>query len=378
MASTKKLTDYEIRAWSHPGNYADGHAKYPFWNSALLDHSHHTEWLLSEFDQEEEEIRFARRYFDIAGESTISTIERLLYVSSASLSIEIIANYLRLEGMSVSLLHPTFDNLADIMKRHKLDLRPIEEDVLHTHLESHLLTYSCDTDAIFLVLPNNPTGWSTSEEEFGYLVEHCQRNDKLLILDFSFRFYSMELLSWSQYDVLDRSGIRYVALEDTGKTWPTNELKISLLRADPLTYEKLTPIYRDLFICASPVALAFISTLLEHSLELGLVNTVLPTCARNRQLLHDALLGSPFIPMSIGTVPIEWIQCPAGVASQEIEERLRSEGVFVLPGHPFFWNDPPLGDRFFRIALMRDPIRFANDMLTVASVLKDTAQGIAG
>ncbi len=213
--SRNVLTDYEISALPAEFNFTDGHARYRFIQSDIFEKL--PDLLKGRLDQRQVEHEFATAYFGLGNQGQVN-LERTLYCTSASISIEVIANYLRLHKMSVSLIEPAFDNLADILMRHKIHLEALAEEILpELGLAKWLETIT--TDALFLVIPNNPTGHTFVEAEFQSIIDFCLRKRKLLILDFSFRFFTQILSTWSQYELLERSGVDYIAFGDTGKTW---------------------------------------------------------------------------------------------------------------------------------------------------------------
>lgn len=353
-----KLTDYEVDALSRPFNFADGHARYTLTDKYRQVLETLPTLLLQEDQQEKIEADFSNAFFDLANQRESVDLQRLLYCPSASLSIEIVANYLRMHNLSVALIEPVFDNLADILKRHNVALYSLREDTLRSKGIKKYLE-EVKTDALFLVIPNNPTGYVFSQPDFQYLVDFCVRNQRILILDFSFRFFSTEMISWNQYTLLNESGVRYITVEDTGKTWNTYELKVSPLTADMSIYPDLCSIYRDMFICSSPMALILTREFIKISQEEGFEQSVLSIPQRNRDLLRNTLLNTSLKPVSLPNGSVEWIFIENEMDDLEIVDRLIKLGLYALPGRHFFWSDPEHNSKFIRVALMRDTDMFA-------------------
>jgi len=113
-----------------------------------------------------------------------------------------------------------------------------------------------------LVCPNNPTGQELTREQVAKVVELCQKKHLLLIIDFSFRFLS-DFRKWDQYELLLKSGIEFVCLEDTGKTWPTMELKIGILMASEGIYASLEVITDDMLLNVSPIIFLLLTKYIE-------------------------------------------------------------------------------------------------------------------
>jgi aspartate/methionine/tyrosine aminotransferase len=357
MQNYSKLTDYELDALAKPYNLADGHARYTF--GSLNETQDRLSHLLSQGQEQElAEAQFFKSFFALSRQHSVQASQRVLYNPSASISIEIVANYLRLHSLSVALIEPVFDNLADIIKRHHIRLEPLHEELLSKYgLEEWLKTI--DTDAIFLVIPNNPTGHVFSETDFSTIVDFCVHANKLLILDFSFRFFAPDLLTWDQYALLEQSNVRYIAIEDTGKTWPTFELKVSPLLTDSHTYRSICSIYRDIFICHSPLALAFVESYVQDSYQRGLSETIWSISEGNRTVLRKALTNTVFKVAGQTNTSVEWLSIEHAMSDIELVNRLQTYGLYVLPGRNFFWTHSQENSRFIRIALMRDPQHFA-------------------
>lgn len=364
------LTDHERDALSRSFNLADGHARYSIAQnySALLEKF--PLLLTRKYEQDETEYDFGKAFSALGGQ-TLPEMERVLYCPSASISIELAANYLRMNKLSVSLIEPIFDNLADCIRRHNVELKPLREDYLYDGDISSWYK-DVDTDAIFLVVPNNPTGYLLSPSFFSQIVDFCVKKQKLLILDFSFRFFIPELQVWDQYETLEQSGVRYIAIEDTGKTWPTFEIKVSPLVSDKQTFAILNRIYRDIFICHSPFALAFVGEFVKASQREGALKCFQNIIAENRALLRTAIANTPLEPLSNSIASVEWIYIDGNLDDVELVKKLQTYGIYILPGKQFFWSKEQSSSKFVRVALMRDTDLFARGM----SVLQQSMPAI--
>lgn len=349
-----KLTDFEVVAISGQYNFAEGHAKYPFRFpppdfGAMLQQTD-----FSRLSQQTVEYEFGEAFFTLAGQTICH--QNTMYCPAASLSIEIVANYLRLYKLSAALIEPTFDNLADILKRHNVPLETIKEEGIRSYGIDAIKSVSAD--ALFLVLPNNPTGFNLTKHDFEELASYCARTTKLLILDLTFRWFDTTMALWDQYKTLDSSGTKYIAIEDTGKAWPTFELKVSPLVADPITYSNLLPIYRDMFICTSPFTLMYVTEFIKTSLSRGTESTLLYIPRANRTLLRAAIADYPLIPMSTPDLSVEWIRLENNINDSQFVGRMSELGVHVLPGRHFFWGSSLENSKYVRFALMRGIDKF--------------------
>lgn len=360
----RTLTDDEIAALPEPINLADGHAYRP-WNpveDALIDRVNELFRAGDRRHQRDFEGAYLDRFFSLAGQTRPGGGARAFLCFTASTALEVIANHLRLEGRSVALIEPCFDNLGDILRRHSLPLEVLPETWLSA--EPAQLTANLSglrSDVVFIVSPNNPTGAWADERSFRSVVEACRASEKLLVLDSCFRFYLPRDLVFDQYRVLEESGIDWIVIEDTGKTWPTSEVKAPFFCASRSLAEPLAHLYADFVLHVPPFAVRLLDEFLRLSENDGLA-AVHDVVALNRAVLLDELDGTFLRVVGASFMSMGWIEIDAPVTGEELRERLASEGVFVLSGERFFWSDPAQGASMLRIALVRD-----NDMMREAA-----------
>jgi len=297
---------------------------------------------------------FALQYFSLAGQREYVNFPGL-FCYSCSIGIEVVANYLRLTGCSVSLIHPSFDNVADILKRHRVALTAIEEEQI-TNLT--FLSSRTQANALFIVQPNNPTGWELSREQFRDIARYCEANGTLLVLDFSFRFFSRGRY-WDQYEILRDSGVSFIALEDTGKTWAAHDLKVCMLLSSPDLAEALRDINNDLLLNVSAFTLAILANMISLDAARGVTPSLTDAVKENRMALHEAVSDGTLTVASRGsTISVEWLRLPHHWDSVQFCWWLRRQGIHILPGSPFFWNDLSAGKNYVRVALAREPSFF--------------------
>ncbi|HRN69914.1 MAG TPA: pyridoxal phosphate-dependent aminotransferase [Candidatus Woesebacteria bacterium] len=346
-----KLTSWEWKALTSDCNLADGHAHQEQNAKQLSIINELPAFYLNSEKESQDKLqeRFAKNFFTLAGQLSYKKFPDPLYHYACSIAIETVANYLRLTNKSVAMIHPTFDNLADILKRHKVPLLPIEEEEIKSICKG---TYdSSKVDALFLVCPNNPTGLELTQKEFMQIVNYCKNNNKLLILDLSFRFYS-NYVKWDQYEILYKSGVDFVCLEDTGKTWPTLDMKLGIIVSSNSIYESLKDITNDFILNVSPFIFQLINKYLE--VEKNERVSVIEIIMKNRKILKEAIINSPLKIVNQNSIlSVEWIQLPPGWKATNFCKWLEKNKIFVLPGLPFYWNDNSRGESYIRIALAR-------------------------
>ncbi|MFD7921594.1 pyridoxal phosphate-dependent aminotransferase [Streptomyces sp. NPDC059740] len=362
------LTRIEWTGLTVEHNLADGHARQgtPPATEELVDRLPALYREVEKRKQLEVQTDFERTFFRAAGQpSVLDRAEGPLHHYSSSLSIEVVANHLRLEGLRVGLLNPTFDNIPDILNRHGVPLVPVGERILEQPEDPE---HWGDFDALFLVTPNNPTGFDPAPEMLERIALECRRREVLLIVDFSFRFFSEGLNSRDGYAFFLEHDVDHIGIEDVGKVWPMLDLKVGSLIAGPRRHAALQAITDDLLLNVSP----FVFALLAESGRADVVGHARDTSVRNRSALVKALAGGPLSVVDGGpTMSVAWIRLPEGWDGVELCGWLGERGVGVLPGSPFYWADPDQGSGFVRVALMRPVDSFEASATALARTVAD-------
>lgn len=369
----RNSTEYELAGLSASYNLADGHAHHhpsPEEQAIIQGSAGFFDRAFQQPQREVEEA-FLETFFRAAQQPT-AILKASLYLSySASTAILIIAQYLRETTRSVGLIHPTFDNIYYILRNSGVMTAPIDERTFCTGLTTDPI--ATKSDAIFLVLPNNPTGQVLQPGQFRSLVEFCHRHSKTLIVDFSFRFFARDMF-WDQYQLLLDSGVDFACIEDTGKTWPTADLKTGIIACSQSIEPAISRIHSDLLLNVSPFVLSLLTGIInaDSSDPVGAFPRGIVKDNRNRLLsdIPSAVAESA----GLAPVSVEWFRIKGGLTGQGLWEELSSNGVYVLPGSHFFWSSPERGMDYFRVAMMRSPEYFA----AASRVLGQTLRALSG
>lgn len=371
------LTDFEYEALQSTLNLADGHAYqgmeslFPSFADelgALWDDCEHT-------PVREMEERFRRSFALLARSPRMAALPSFKVAPTASNSIDIVAAVLAHDKVRTCLIEPTFDNLALIMSRRGVELDAVDESALLDAVAGgnpEAILDARDFGALFLVHPNNPTGRSMTATGFRSIAEYCAEHHKLLVIDHSFRFFARN--PFDDYAILADAGTSFMALEDTGKVWPTHDLKASLLfyseDLDPL----VEVIYNEIYLCHSRFAMGLLTKCLEATSEAGLASTIWAQVDERRALLRSAIAETALVvdETSIDSrLSVEWIDCRAtGRSDLELTAHFHDKGLMILPGRQFFWDSSARPDRQFniRLAMMKplDQFRRSLDVLRSA------------
>jgi aspartate/methionine/tyrosine aminotransferase len=363
------ITQHEIAALKTRFNLADAHTHQgQSASQRRIIESLPNLWYSAEnHGQHQSEQEFIEAFFRFHGQHRALERRNEIYlVYAASIGMQITATYLRKEGLKVGLIEPCFDNLHDLMQHLQIPISPLDEQLFRepSAIYSNLQERAGDLDALVLVDPNNPTGFSLCSprpDAFLEVVRFCVDHDKLLILDLCFA--SFHLASGQPrcdvYDILEDSGVRYIAMEDTGKTWPLQDAKCATIMASRDLDDEIYRIVTSVLLNVSPFILKLVTRFIQDSAadDFASVSEVLALnreCARTR--LDGALLRycEPMVKTSVA-----WFEIPdPRVSADDLQSYLLRHQIYVLSGKYFYWSNPALGQRFLRVALARDPHMF--------------------
>ncbi|OZV77381.1 class I and II aminotransferase [Micromonospora echinospora] len=272
---------------------------------------------------------------------------RILSCYSSTLATDIVARALP-NGSTIAVLHPTFDNIADLFVTRGLSLVPLSEE---DHLDQ--VWPGPPVSGIVLTHPNNPTGLVTPKEHLRALAEHTVRHGQRLIIDASFRGQVRDA-QYDTYAVLDEAGADWILIEDTGKLWPTHELKVGLLAYSARTELPIDRAFSESLLSASPVVLLLVTALARNWTEGGYEYSR-ALVERNRTAVREAIeavglrLADPASQISVARIALP----DGGPDSSVLYQEMLSHGVHVLPCAPFHWADPQGGLRYIRLSLAR-------------------------
>ena len=192
--------------------------------------------------------------------------------------------------------------------------------------------------------------------QLAYWARQCARRDVILAWSWTPRSADSTSAQYDHYDVLDRACCRYVVIEDTGKLWPTLDLKAGYLVFPRRGQLPLRRIYTDILLGISPLIMLIVRLLAQDASEGGF-GELRRFIRANRVVLRDELAGQDALsfPDACSQISVERIAVPASVTATQMWRDLRHSGVQLLPCSQFHWADPAAGERYVRVALGRPP-----------------------
>ncbi len=380
------ITQHEIEALKHNYNMSDAHthqSQSPTQEEIVkrLPELWHEAENTRQYDMEQ---KFLKNFFRVQKQdSLVEDNSRCLLVYASSIAMVITANYLMKKKMSVSLMHPCFDNITDILKHMEVPISPLEEDWLRDSENIYEnLKKNVKTDALFIVDPNNPTGFTltgtakdTFETKKGFLelFRYAKDHNKLLIFDFCFASFLLpdpDLGIFDLYKELDNSGASYITIEDTGKTWPLQDTKVAILTTSKDIFDEIYNIHTAYLLNVSPFILNVVNQYIYDS-EKDNFASVFDLLEKNRALAREVLKDSILEPLEpISKVSVLWCKIKDdSIKATELKEYLTKSDIHVLPGTYFFWHDQEKGEHFIRIALARNPDIFEKGIKKLREVI---------
>ena len=336
---SQSLTEQEVHGFQCFADLSSGHAYHELPAAlATLPDELAVLWEGAEQTPKEWEQRFIAAFCEMSGVQSIARLPFCRPCPTASNSIELVAAMLRQRRLRTALV--AFDNLALLLHRREVALHAIDEclifdEVAIERLEQHLVCSGAG--ALFIVSPSNPTGRCLTKIHFSAIAELCARYGVVLVIDSSFRMYNRDL--YDDVALLLRSGVSFIAFEDTGKSFPTLDTKASLIYSSPDLANAET-LYNEVYLCASGISLLLLSRAFERTRQLGIGSVLWSMVDQRRMLLRAALAGSGLhtSPESLHSViGLEWLSTGSDALSDiEVCGRLGAMGVAALTGRQFF------------------------------------------
>ena len=173
------ITQHEIDALTRRHNLADAHThqRQSPTQRQIVESLPQLWYEAEESLQRDMEQEFITAFFELQRQPTALQTGRALLSYAASISTMVAATYLMQRKMSVTLIEPCFDNLHDLLRNHRVPLHALpEEDLADVDSIYDNLCQRVTTDALFLVDPNNPTGFTLLTEgrrAFEEVVRFC-------------------------------------------------------------------------------------------------------------------------------------------------------------------------------------------------------------
>lgn len=364
----RDLTEYEILALEATHNLSDGHPHFspsPA-EQSIIDRLPSIWRDAASRTQGGSDAQLLRALAEFHRQPRMLTTGReplLAYASSISLGI--VCTYLAQTGRRVSLLEPCFDNLFELLQHHRLDPVPLPEDVVFRPDQAGVeLDEIVTGDTLFIVDPNNPTGSSSllnGARRFRQIVDFCARRGKLIVLDLSFSAFLRGPGMNGRpdlYEILEDAQVSYILIEDTGKVWPTQDLKCAVTSCSADVYDAMRAIHMGVLLNVSPVTTTLAAEFIRASAQDGF-RAIPRLLLSNRSYLEERI-PREMMRVAPASVPVSvaWMAILDGRDANTLQSELMVAGVHILPGSHFYWSGAGAGHDYLRVALSRDELTF--------------------
>jgi aspartate/methionine/tyrosine aminotransferase len=193
------------------------------------------------------------------------------------------------------------------------------------------------------------------------------------MIDFCFASFALCDERFDRFDVyqlLEDSGVTYMAIEDTGKTWPVQDAKCAMITVSDDIREQVYNIHTAVLLNVSPFVLNVLAQYVEDSIhdEFASIREVI---SENRRVAKESLTGTILEHVEpVVNTSVAWFRITAEeITATQLQARLLEHEIYVLPGTYFYWDDSSKGERYIRVALARKPEMFAAAMRLTREVL---------
>lgn len=375
------ITQHEISALKTRFNLADAHThQHQSLTQRDIVDGLPSLWYKAESQtQHQSEQGFINAFYSLHGQHrALARSNEIYLVYAASIAMHITATFLRKRNLRVGLIEPCFDNLHDLLKHMEVPISALDESLFDRsdRIYANLQRSAANVDAIFLVDPNNPTGaslFADNADPFREVIRFCKDHGKILILDFCFAAFILTSgrTRVDAYEILEDSGVSYIAMEDTGKTWPLQDAKCATIMSSRNLNNDIYSIVTSVLLNVSPFILNLVTQYVKDSAADDF-KSIREVLAVNRAMaihhLHGKVLSycEPTIETSVGWFRIN----DDRISADRLHAHLLKYNVYVLPGKYFYWMHPERGQRFIRIALARDPDVFSQAVVTMKQALE--------
>jgi aspartate/methionine/tyrosine aminotransferase len=277
---------------------------------------------------------------------------RIISFYASTVAIDVAGAALARRARRVGLVHPVIDCVPALLRARGLELVPLPERALKA---GTVFDREPGLEAVIAASPNNPAGTVLTETELERLGAACAARGVPLVIDQCFRGFD-PATQFDSYEVLDRTGVEYVIVEDTGKLWPTAGVKLGFLAWSANADLPIAEVAADVLLNAPP----FSAVLVERfalDMAAGGMARIHERIVGNRAIVAGVLEGCELATQADGAsrVSVSRIRLGPGARGTRLWGQLLRLGIHSVPCRPFYWADPRTGERYLRIALSREP-----------------------
>jgi aspartate/methionine/tyrosine aminotransferase len=198
------------------------------------------------------------------------------------------------------------------------------------------------------------------------VIDWCKTHAKTIILDCTFRFFVKQ--NYDQFQILIDSEVTFISIEDTGKVWPTQDLKASLIFYSLDIEATFNIIYEEIYLCVSNFQLELLREFLVDANQRGLEASVWRE-VRSRRTEFRKVIQNTILNIRPGSedsaIGAEWVEIKEGYGTDiEILQSLKYKGLIALPGRHFYWNSlaSQCPKNYLRFSLLKPRKQFSSSL----------------
>jgi valine--pyruvate aminotransferase len=258
----------------------------------------------------------------------------------------------------------------DLCVARKPKIEYLDDHLFKYHIDFDQLNIDDDIIAICVSRPTNPTGNVLTDQEVRKLADLAQRNDVPLILDNAYGIPFPGIVFRDVEPFWDENVILCMSLSKIGL--PAVRTGIVIAREEII--DAMTSLNAVLSLAVSSVGPVLMQDLVQSGQIIDLSRDVVRPFYQQRseqalRWLHDAMAGCDYYVHRPEGAFFLWLWMPAlQVTSEELYQRLKQRGVYVLSGHHFFpglTEDWPHRNQCIRVSYAQssDQVRAGIDII---------------
>jgi len=267
--------------------------------------------------------------------------DRVSVVGSGVTGLGVVSQLMLSPGDRVVAITPLWPNITEIPRIAGAYVERVSLNVSggkwSLDLDRLLSALTLDTKMLIVNSPNNPTGWTITEEQIEAITAHCRRMGIWVVADEVYErlIYDPAVRSAPSFLRHMNADERFISVNSFSKAWSMTGWRAGWITAPVTMADDLAKLIEYNFSCVfEPIQRAATVALQQGETEIANLRSRL---ARTRNLLVSGLLDIPGVDVpEAGGAMYVFFRIAGQSDSVEIAKRLVSEaGLGLAPGSAF-------------------------------------------
>ncbi|ASV88775.1 cys/Met metabolism PLP-dependent enzyme family protein (plasmid) [Ochrobactrum quorumnocens] len=267
--------------------------------------------------------------------------DRISVVGSGVTGLGVVSQLMLSPGDRVVAITPLWPNITEIPRIAGAYVERVSLNVSggkwSLDLDRLLSALTPDTKMLIVNSPNNPTGWTITEEQIEAITAHCRRMGIWVVADEVYErlIYDPAVRSAPSFLRHMNADERFISVNSFSKAWSMTGWRAGWITAPVTMADDLAKLIEYNFSCVfEPIQRAATVALQQGETEIANLRSRL---ARTRNLLVSGLLDIPGVDVpEAGGAMYVFFRIAGQSDSVEIAKRLVSEaGLGLAPGSAF-------------------------------------------